>query len=205
MRYLSVLAAAVGLVAAAPTASATAIATITDSSDGHTLTIPDTTSDVPFSFHIVLTADFATVSAELKVQDVMSAGVFELTGGAFNAAAGWDDSLPPLTTTPDLLNAGSSSNLSQDIGTLVFFNDQFQPIPVPAGTARFVTIDAIVKAGTPAGTYPLNLAEIIVGDTSFVSNAGTPGEDYVVEVTPEPATLLLLSAGGLLLRRRTRA
>ncbi len=169
--------------------------------DPHQLTITDTTTDVPFSFDVILTLPFNTVSAQMKVQALDGSGIFELTSRSFDAAEGWSTSAALPFYAPDDLTGSPGGISSQDIGTLA--SDVMNGIP--AGTVRLMTVDALVKAGTPDGTYRLNLGAITIGNTLFQEIPGVPGQDYRVTVIPAPAAapLALLGLGVIAgLRRR---
>lgn len=165
------------------------------SGDPNALTVADTALDVPFTFEIQVASNFDMVNLELRVQTLTGGGIFALNSRTFDADAGWGY-YPLAFTAPDSLTGSPGGISSQKIGCLSVGSF------VPAGTSRYATIDAFVKAGTPAGSYRLNLASIMAGNTSYQDVIGSAGQAYVVTVLPEPASLLLLAGAGLLIGRR---
>jgi len=200
MRVLQYLTLSIGLsVCAARIASATTIAEITDSTAPiNSITLPTSGTNQTFTVNAMITTDYRAAGAQWRVKALDAPTiVFQLTGRTFDTA--WNNE--PLTfTSPD--NFTVSGGRSQTIGSLAAnLNTGNGP-----GTSRQATVNVVLKANTPAGTYKLNFSDIIVSnlDQNFIETPGTPGADYSVIVTPEPAAFVLLATGTALLARRRR-
>jgi hypothetical protein len=112
-----------------------------------------------------------------------ASNVFSVTGFTYNAAfteSGWYTEPPTGSIDPatDIFGIMAPSNFSVGPGNLTI------------GTASLS-----VNALAPAGTYVLNTANIIGLFSPFALGfvEGTPGPDFVVSVTPEPASAMLFS------------
>ena len=167
------------------------------SGDPHSVDVASTAQNVPMTLELFVTSDFDMGNLQLKVESLDGTGIFALNARTFDSAAGWGY-YPLAFTAPDNMTGAPGGQSSQLIGCLSV--DDY----VSAGTSRFVTIDAIVKAGTPPGQYHLNATSVLAGDANYQDVFGSGGQSYVVNVLPEPVSLLLLVAGGGLVLRRRR-
>lgn len=195
MRVLSLLCLAVIMVIASPTAYADLIASaeIVDTiGDPHRITIMESMVDTVFSFDVWLTTNFDAMAAEMKVQSLDGSGVFELTGRTFDEGEGWGY-FPLEFTGPDDLTRSPDDASSQLIGCLSVADF------VSPGSLRYMTVDAVVKAGTTPGIYGLNLVNINLGTYSGgLDVTGSAGQAYEVEIIPVPAPgAVVLGAMGL--------
>lgn len=112
-----------------------------------------------------------------------------LPGGSFNQVGGLAPDVPN-GVLPDPSLAGIWGNMA---------NLEFTPIP--DGT---ILVDQITFHCEGPGDAIIQLYEIASG-VPFPSQGGVLVDQVVIHQTPEPATMVLLGAGSLLLRRKKRA
>lgn len=184
--------------ACAPSLAVPLSAEIRDSvGDAHLFQVASAATNVSFSFDVYLTTTFNAGNAELRFESLDAANVFQLTSRTFDSASGWGY-YPLDFTTPDSLTRNPNGRSSQLIGCLS------TAAYVAPGTKRYMTVNAIIKAGTPAGSYRLNVRDVIAALNAppFTEYTGVAGQAYVVQVLPEPGTVLLIAIAGMLWARR---
>ncbi len=116
--------------------------------------------------------DVAIVAAQCRLV-AGTANILDVTGGSYNGTD-WDTGLMALNIEPGGLDTVSqgfvgSGPLTGTIG--------------PGVVTVLATVDLAVDAAAPAGSYTLNVTEIIAGNTAFEDIGGVAGPDFTVVVS----------------------
>lgn len=138
-----------------------------------------------FQVKVRVDTDVSLVSGQLRLQEVTASpsGYFTLTSRIV-AGTPWDPSEALSFSSPDPLVGPSYK--SQDMGTLA--EDVIDG--TGEGVFDFLTLDVAVSPFAMAGTYKLNLTDVVFGDTEYEPLPFDLGADYEV-VVPAPGAVVL--------------
>ena len=159
-----------------------------------------------FDDHVISASPGDTFSIDINVSttdEIFEVHGMRLVASAPDVLAITGGSCRDQWISPGLLPLGNLDPDSTPFGLTL-------PIPMQyfgPGESTFATLDIQVDAGAPTDLFTLN----VVGGEYFACwicpafDTIQSGPDFLVEVVPEPSSMLLLAGGALLLARRRSA
>ncbi len=152
-----------------------------------------------FDVLVELATTDSLVSGQFTLADLSSSGLFTLESVAFNGSL-WDTSAG-VTLDPSIQAITSLTGFrTDDIGSIA--NDL--ALGTGVGTIDIATLTLSIDAAAAAGTYLLNLDNLVFGDTNFDQIAADGGQAYEMTVVPLPGAGVLMMIGLLIVGVRRR-
>ena len=165
-----------------------------------------TEQDRTFTLDFLLSSDAANESTTATFEVIFSKSGLELKSYAwtspYDTGGSNDDSTPAVGSLSAILSAATYGDVS---AVDIELSNALDTGEFSVGT--LLSMEIVVPSDFPEGDVTIG-----VGDSLEFFNAKafgvvptSPGTDFTLTVTPEPATLSLLALGGLALIRRRKA
>ena len=159
-----------------PAFAGVVVSVVDDQGDPHATTV-----EAGGTFNVRIEVDSASdslVSAQCRLSDASNSGVFSLVSVSYDSSV-WQAGQGSTALTPPSHALSGPSFRSMPVGTTAIDLSG----GTGSGTFCFVAQLTIgVNGNAPEGDYPLNVEQLIFGNTSFAELEASAGSDYTVTV-----------------------